>query len=362
MKDKISSIVLQGEKCIKKILGACVDFLTLFVWTVLWLPLALKNGIAGSYFPEYPRKNMVRRIFENVFWDLRFHRANGFYTLYGLDIRGKSSKAYIDENSFWKKLNELNYSKGPTSQICLLRDKFMFYKYMKSNHLPVPEVFGVIKNGKLYSTDLNEISVELLKNKTDYFLKDVDGECASFVKHIRGYNDLKKISERIKTGFFILQESVHQSKKMNEINDKSINTLRIVTVNSKGKIRVLSSLLRVGTKETGNVDNWAAGGLAIGIDSNSYLKKYGFYKPGHGLKLSVHPDSKVVFEKYKVPMLDEAYNLAIKAHKFFYNVGAIGWDIAITENGPVFIEGNDNFEITLMQACDRPLKREWKAL
>ena len=149
---------------------------------------------------------------------------------------------------------------------------------------------------------------------------------------------------------------------MNELNSKSINTLRIVTVHSKGKIKVLSSLLRVGTSETGNVDNWAAGGLAIGIQNNGYLKKYGLYKPGHGLKISEHPDSKIEFEKYKVPMLNEAQDLAIKAHKFFYNVGAIGWDVAITDDGPIFIEGNDNFEITLMQACDRPLKKEWLAL
>ena len=59
-------------------------------------------------------------------------------------------------------------------------------------------------------------------------------------------------------------------------------------------------------------------------------------------------------------MLDEAYSLAIKAHKFFYNVGAIGW--GNYRKWAVFIEGNDNFEITLMQACDRPLKKEWELL
>lgn len=324
--------------------------------------MAFKCAVGVSYFPECQRKNMFKRILENIFWVLRYHRANTFYTLYGLDIKGKSSKGYIDENSFWKKLNELNYSNGLTSQIGLLRDKFMFYKYMKENQLPVPEVFGVIKDGKLYSNNLCEQSFDFLKNTTDYFIKDVDGECASFVKHIACYDDMKEITEKIKKGFYILQKSVHQSKEMNEINSKSINTLRIITVNSGGKIRVLSSLLRVGTNKSGNVDNWAAGGLAIGIQDNGYLKKYGFYKPGHGLKESAHPDSKIVFEKYKVPLLDEAYNIAIEAHKFFYNVGAIGWDVAITEEGPVFIEGNDNFEITLMQGCDRPQKKEWESL
>lgn len=324
--------------------------------------MAIKYATDKSYFEECKRKSVIRRIIENIWWDLRYHRANGFYTLYGLDIKGKLSKGYIDENSFWKKLDKLNYSKGLLSQVCLLRDKYMFYKYMSKNSLPVPEVFGVIKNGKLYSSDLNNISIEKWKNEKDYFVKDVDGECASFVKHISTYKELEKILPNMNKGTYILQKAIHQSEQMKKINSGSINTLRIITVKSGEKIKVLSSLLRVGTNVTGNVDNWAAGGLAIGIQDNGYLKKYGFYKPGHGMKTAIHPDSKIIFEEYKVPMLEEAYKLAIKAHKFFYNVGAIGWDIAITEDGPIFVEGNDNFEITLMQACDRPLKKEWNEL
>lgn len=61
-------------------------------------------------------------------------------------------------------------------------------------------------------------------------------------------------------------------------------------------------------------------------------------------------------------MLKAAYEAACKAHESFYNIGAIGWDVAITPDGPCFVEGNDNFEITLMQACDRPLKEDWKRL
>ena len=32
-------------------------------------------------------------------------------------------------------------------------------------------------------------------------------------------------------------------------------------------------------------------------------------------------------------------------HKHLYNIRSIGWDSAITPEGPVFIEGNDNWEI-----------------
>lgn len=362
MKDRLSRIIINSDKNIKKILVGGVNILTNIVWTILWFPMALKYTMAPSYFPECERKGIVKRLLENMWYVLKYQRANGFYTLYGLDLQGRIEEEYIDENSFWKKLNELNYSKGLTSQICLLRDKYMFYKYMDGNSLPVPEVFGIIREGKLYSIDLNKQPLDTLRNEENYFVKDIDGECASFVKHISTYKELESILPKLKSGSYILQRTICQSQKMNEMNPNSINTLRIVTVNSGGNIRVLSSLLRVGTTATGNVDNWAAGGLAIGIQGNGYLKKYGFYKPGHGLKTSTHPDTGVVFEEYQIPMLQEAYDLAVTAHKFFYNVGAIGWDIAITENGPTFVEGNDNFEITLMQACDRPLKKEWKNL
>lgn len=60
---------------------------------------------------------------------------------------------------------------------------------------------------------------------------------------------------------------------MNVLNPSAINTYRIVTVNKEGKIYLLTALLRVGTEKTGNVDNWAAGGLAIGINENGYLKE-----------------------------------------------------------------------------------------
>jgi hypothetical protein len=59
-------------------------------------------------------------------------------------------------------------------------------------------------------------------------------------------------------------------------------------------------------------------------------------------------------------MYEDVLSAACEAHRYFYEIGAIGWDIAISENGPVFVEGNDNFEISLLQACDGPLKDKWK--
>lgn len=360
MKTKISRILLKAEYNVRKILGGGIHAIFIIIWDVLWIPAAIKMAVSASYYSECKRKPVVQRLFENIVWVLKYHRANTFYTLYGLDRKGVSGKGYIDEKGFWRGLDRINYNKGNSSQVCLLRDKFLFYKYMRANNCPVPDVFGILKDGQLYDENMNRKCLEELSEEMDYFIKDIDGECASFVKHVKNFTELESIMNQIANGTYILQKPIKQALEMDEINATAINTLRIITVNTSGNPKVFSALLRVGTKDTGNVDNWAKGGLAIGINENGYLNKFGFYKPGYGLKVDKHPDSKIIFEEFKVPMLEDAFRKACEAHKYFYGIGAIGWDVAITENGPVFVEGNDNFEITLMQACNKPLKAEWK--
>lgn len=313
-----------------------------------------------SYYPEKRIKSYDTKLKENIEWAKKYGEANEYYTLYGLDVEGSDASEYVDYYSFMVSRNKKNQiEKWGGSQTVLLRDKFLFYKYMQSNGMPVPEVFAIMIEGRIFDTKFNEIEVCRIENEKDYFVKDIDGECASFVKHINTFDDFLTIKERVSSGSFILQRRIFQSKEMSRLNPTAINTLRIVTINKNGTPYVLTALLRVGTSKTGSVDNWAAGGLAIGIEENGYLKEYGYYKPVHGLKADVHPDTKIKFSEYKVPMLNEALKAACEAHKAFYGLRAIGWDVAISEDGPIFVEGNDNFEITLQQVCDRPLKIAW---
>ena len=57
--------------------------------------------------------------------------------------------------------------------------------------------------------------------------------------------------------------------------------------------------------------------------------------------------------------INEAVELAKKIHEFFYGIHSIGWDIALTENGPVFLEGNNGWEISIMLATDPDIKKRY---
>ena len=138
---------------------------------------------------------------------------------------------------------------------------------------------------------------------------------------------------------------------MSALCPTSVNTIRLQTVMDKdGNVIPFGPGVRIG--RVGNyVDNWAKGGVFVGIDAKTEkLKDMGILKPKYGTKVFEHPDTHIVFNGYHVPHYKEAEDLAVKLHKIMYRSHSIGWDIAITPQGPVIIEGNDRWEISLIQA------------
>ncbi|WP_083916916.1 sugar-transfer associated ATP-grasp domain-containing protein [Thioalkalivibrio sp. ALJ24] len=55
-----------------------------------------------------------------------------------------------------------------------------------------------------------------------------------------------------------------------------------------------------------------------------------FLKHGFGEWVLKHPTSGVYFKGMVIPYWDKRKETALKAHEAFPNIGAIGWDIAIT--------------------------------
>jgi hypothetical protein len=156
---------------------------------------------------------------------------------------------------------------------------------------------------------------------------------------------------------YLIQERITQHPQISLLNSSTINSIRLQTVMDKdGNVHSFGAGLRIGRKGS-SVDNWAKGGVFVGIDMDKgKLKEIGFLKPQYGTSVKEHPDTKIVFKDYVIPYYKEAEELAVKLHKYMYRCHSVGWDIAITENGPVFIEGNGLWEISLLQAVHGGLK------
>ncbi len=154
-------------------------------------------------------------------------------------------------------------------------------------------------------------------------------------------------SDVTKAGF-LFQETVIQHPGLDKLNPSCLNTIRLDTfINSDGNIEILSGYIRMSTINF-HLDNISSGGCQVGIDLvTGKLKKNGYFTiRSNGVRvLTEHPVTRTVFRDFPVPLFTQAKDLVKKAARYMPEIRLVGWDVAISESGPVLIEGNSNYDM-----------------
>ncbi len=136
----------------------------------------------------------------------------------------------------------------------------------------------------------------------------------------------------------IVEEYVKQHQEIKKLYPYSVNTLRIVTVKKDSVLSIVFACMRLGNGKD-NVDNLNHGGIAVIIDdSKGELIGVGADRNNNAYK--AHPVTGIVFEGFKIPYFKEAVRMIEEASVLIPNLNYVGWDIAITEDGPLIIEAN----------------------
>jgi len=361
---------------ITKILGVLFEFL--YVRPKLsFLLIKDKASYNGkSYYPDMK----ARPVWKNFLFQLGQIWKHGyqseFYFMYGFDVKSdKERDEYISYLPFLRRRDYLNYKNNPHNSTCILRNKLYFDIFAKSIGIRTPKIFAYYSQGKLriWNDGFHNGTFEDLLNieNQELFCKELEGECGAGIFKLNIQNREmsicgKKITpteleKKIKGTEYIFQEVIIQHPEMSKLYPGSINTMRMVSVRSlkDGEIHIMPSILRIGANGS-FVDNTSQGGIAVGFDLTSgQLHEYGFYKPQYGLRTNCHPNSNIKLADFYIPFIQEAENMAILFHSMLKDIHSIGWDIAIGCDGPVFIEGNDNWEINGPQVGNHGLKKEF---
>ena len=144
---------------------------------------------------------------------------------------------------------------------------------------------------------------------------------------------------------------------MSSLCPSSVNTIRVVTISSnshpviKGTDQyagIAYTALRVGAGGS-IVDNFHSGGMCVGIDMETG-KLCTDAADMEGNVYAAHPTTGTVFKGFELPYYKESLELILKTIEEKKIEGYLGWDIAITENGPVLIELNDRPAVALLSA------------
>ena len=96
-----------------------------------------------------------------------------------------------------------------------------------------------------------------------------------------------------------------------------------------------------------DLDNFGQGGIQTTVYDDGVCRYGAFNKAGD--KYVIHPQTGVSIVGFVVPLYDEAIALAVELAPIVPEVPYVGWDIAITPERPVVIEGNYNTGVFQMK-------------
>lgn len=192
----------------------------------------------------------------------------------------------------------------------------------------------------------NERAKAVLKNPTGKIVvKDAFGQCGWQVEVIKveDYSREKLIEYMNSKGFNLAEEYIVQHPRLSELSDTGVNTVRIITqINKYGGVDILGARLRISINNI--VDNMASGNIAAPIDiETGEVTGLGVYSDITKEPVEFHPVTNVKISGFQIPYWEEVIKLAKEAALYRTENKSVGWDIAITENGPGLIEGNHNW-------------------
>lgn len=166
---------------------------------------------------------------------------------------------------------------------------------------------------------------------------------------VRTEADQKRLYEKIISAPpVLLEECIRQHPQMSAIYEGSVNSTRITTIYKDGKCHVLFAFTRFGNGDV--IDNFSSGGICAAADEKTgQIITPAVNLPGQVFE--VHPASGVRFQGFQIPMWEDVLALVDKACRIVPQVAYVGWDVAITSEGPILIEGNTNASMTSYQTC-----------
>ena len=158
---------------------------------------------------------------------------------------------------------------------------------------------------------------------------------------------------------YIMEEVIKQNPEMARFHPESVNTVRIPTIRTGDRVRVVIPFMRTG-RGSSIVDNAGAGGIicALDVEEGSIIAA----ADEHGNRYDKHPDTGEMLIGFKVPRWDEAKQMAVELAAVVPDNRYAGWDLALTENGWVLVEANARGQFVTQIATKKGFRKELESI
>lgn len=307
-----------------------------------------------------------------------------YYSLYDLArTPEKEWPEYIIDNGLKNRLRKINTKEARE----VVHDKFAFLRHCEMHGLPTIPILATIDRNSP-SDPLNGLEPQrwetLLANAPDQlFIKLIDGTWgidAFIANRIDGHQwefcdqhgslaDLHAFAMnrlRHRRGWIVQPVLRNHSALRPIMSPSALGTVRAVTYLRGSDVEFLYAVLRipVGDNRADNFAHGSSGNLAAPIDLST--GRVGTPRASRTkvwpdmINVPEHPDTHAQIEGAVLPHWPEIAHLVRKAQLTLPNLPTLGWDIAITDAGPIIVEANSTYDVDIVQvAYGRGLKTEF---
>lgn len=278
---------------------------------------------------KYSNKSIVYVLFDMSKCILKDNIGYMEYNLFHFIDKPESlRKTYVDFNhsqALFKKLNDKEY-------MDIFDNKLMFNEKFK-------DYIGRDFIDAAHCSDAQ--FKKFCKGKKQIFCKPKDscsGKGIYKVIEINKDTDIIELHKFMIDNDLFCEDVIIQHKDMNKLNKSSINTIRITTVLNENKVYLMYAILRIGVGDS-KVDNVGSGGIYTVLSEDGKIVNP-CWSDKTITTYTAHPTNSFGLIGFKIPYFKQAITLCKKAAKVEKHIRYVGWDVAITEDGPILVEGN----------------------
>ncbi|CAN7447113.1 flagellar biosynthesis protein [Microbacterium sp. LjRoot45] len=137
-------------------------------------------------------------------------------------------------------------------------------------------------------------------------------------------------------GETLVEEVIRQHDELAALCAGTVNTTRVTAFFDGQRTHILAVAQKFGRGAVS--DQNAFGGFYAMLDEQGRATGAGY--DSCGSVHIAHPETAVRIADFRLPMFDEVIALVDRAARVVPEVRYVGWDVAVTPDGPVLVEGN----------------------
>ncbi|MFJ4225209.1 sugar-transfer associated ATP-grasp domain-containing protein [Microbacterium sp. NPDC089695] len=134
----------------------------------------------------------------------------------------------------------------------------------------------------------------------------------------------------------LVEEVIRQHADLAAVCPGTVNTTRVTAFFDGEKTHILAIAQKFGRGAVS--DQMSFGGFYTMLDDDGHAIGPGY--DSHGHVHVTHPDSGFTIADFQLPLMDQVREFVDQAARVVPQVQYVGWDVVVTPDGPVLVEGN----------------------